>query len=337
MRRRRLIALGCLGAMALALAIALRPSGAGTEPRGHAGPVRQHSPDAPGPARAPALVAAPAGSLPAAVEGAASAPLGDGGVLLGGLNAADVSTSAIVRLHAGGARRAGQLPIALHDTAAVTLGGAVYLLGGGDASSNATIYRYDPVTRAVSAAGRLPRAASDVSAVAVNGTAYVVGGYTGKGWLDTVVAWRPGESLARVVGHLSQPRRYAAVTAVGSRILIAGGTLPGGSASSRLERFDVTSGRDRVVGQLPVGLAHAAAATLSGYAYLLGGRRSALGTQTAEVLAVDPVSGRVTQAGRLPSPVSDAAAITAGRTVELAGGRSPRGTLSSITALTPRS
>ena len=76
----------------------------------------------------------------------------------------------------------------------------------------------------------MPQPASDVGAAAIAGTAYVVGGYTGTRWLNTIVAWRPGQRR-RVVAHLPQTLRYAAVTAVGGKLVIAGGSLENGTAS----------------------------------------------------------------------------------------------------------
>ena len=90
--------------------------------------------------------------------------------------------------------------------------------------------------------------------------AYVFGGYTGSRWLDTVVEWRPNGS-AKVVGHLPYPLRYAAVTAVGRRLVIAGGSLPSGRASSAVLSFDPATGRVLRVGNLPAPTTHAAAAT----------------------------------------------------------------------------
>ena len=109
---------------------------------------------------------------------------------------------------------------------AATIGGTTYLFGGGD--RGATSDRIVAVRGAPSTAGRLPRQASDVSATTVGDTAYIVGGYDGVRPLDTIVAWRPG-APARVVARLPQPVRYAAVAAVGGRVLVAGGTTGTGA------------------------------------------------------------------------------------------------------------
>src|SRR5207244_3199711 len=133
--------------------------------------------------------------------------------------------------------QAGRLPLALHDAAAVRLGGADYLFGGGDATTqHAEILRVDPQTGTATTVGQLPAPSSDQAATAIGGTAYVVGGFTGRRWLDTIVAWRPG-AKARIVGHLATPLRYAAVTAVAGRLVIAGGSLPRGAASAAVLAF----------------------------------------------------------------------------------------------------
>src|SRR5262249_56156205 len=109
--------------------------------------------------------------------------------------------------------------------------------------------------------GGLAAPSSDQAAAVLDGTAYVIGGYTGTQWLDTIIAWRPGRA-AKVVAHLHSPLRYAAVTAVGNEIVIAGGSLPDGTASRDVLAFRPRSRIVRV-GLLPAPTTHAAAATLA--------------------------------------------------------------------------
>ena len=84
-------------------------------------------------------------------------------------------------------------------------------------------------------AGRLPAASSDASAASIGATAYVVGGYTGVRWLNTILAFQPGHAT-RIVARLPEGIRYAAVATAGSSLVIAGGTLPDGSASRAVYR-----------------------------------------------------------------------------------------------------
>ena len=259
-----------------------------------------------------------AGTLPAPVMDPATA----GGMYAGGLNSADVSVAAEVSLSPR-PRTIGSLPGALHDAAAAQLGSHTYFFGGGNIGSSATIYRLGASTTTVA---RLPRAASDVAAAAIAGTAYIVGGYDGASPLDTILAWRPGEAVARVVGHLPNPVRYASVAAVGGKLIVAGGTV-GVAASQDVLSFDPASGSVRRIGRLPAPLTHAAAATLRGHVYLFGGRGADLTSQRASILAIDPATGRVRSAGRVPAALSDMGATVAGSGVLLVGGKDASGTV----------
>jgi len=273
------------------------------------------------------------GSLGAPLQDPASAPVGAGGLLLGGLTAADTSSSAILSVTAHGDRPRGTLPTARHDTAAVTIGGAVYLFGGGDGTKQLDeILRIDPATGRVTAVGHLPAASSDSGAAAVGGTAYVVGGYTGTRWLDTVVAWKP-RGAAHVVAHLPSPVRYAAVTSVGGTVVIAGGSLPAGTASAAVLGFDPASGSVRRLGTLPAPTTHAAAAAIGRLAYVIGGRGADVGAVTERIVSVDPAQREVRAAGRLDVARSDLAAIGLGSRILLAGGRAASGTVATIAEL----
>ena len=262
-------------------------------------------------------------------------PPGPAALLLGGLTAADTSSASIVFVTARGARPRGTLPTARHDTAAVTIGGAVYLFGGGDGTKQLDeILRIDPATGRVTAAGRLPAASSDSGAAAVGGTAYVVGGYTGTRWLDTIVAWKPG-GAAHVVAHLPSPVRYAAVTAVGGTVVIAGGSLPAGTASAAVIGFDPATGSVRRLGTLPAPTTHAAAAAIGGLAYVIGGRGATWARATDRIVSVDPAARKVRAAGTLDVARSDLAAIGLGGRILLAGGRAASGTVATISELVP--
>src|SRR5204862_33029 len=158
------------------------------------------------------------------------------------------------------------------------------------------ILRGGPASGRAARAGRRPAASSDSAAAAIGGTAYVIGGYTGTHWLDTIVAWRPG-GVAHVVAHLPATLRYAAVTAVGGRLVVAGGSLENGTASDAV--LEYVPGAKRVVriGRLPAPTTHAAAATLDGVAYVIGGRGAALDSPTTRVVSVDPRTHRVRPVG----------------------------------------
>ena len=282
------------------------------------------------------LVPLSAGTLDSAVQDAAATAIGGGAVLLGGLTAADTSRDDIVTVSRAGSRRVGRLPTALHDSAAVGIGRLVYLFGGGTGTAQIdTIVRVDPATGAAEAIGHLPAGSSDQAATGIGGTAYIVGGYTGTRWLDTIVAWKPG-GAARVVAHLPQPVRYAAVTAVGARLIVAGGSLPNGTASDAVYEYVPASGRVFKLGRLPAATTHAAAATFGSTAYVIGGRGATVGTPTDRIVAVDGSERKIVQAGALQQPLSDLAAIGEPYGILVVGGKSTAGTVASIVELRPR-
>ena len=294
------------------------------------------SPASSAPLGAQRLVPVPAGTLDSAVQDAAATTFGGGAVLLGGLTAADTSRDDIVTVTRAGSRRVGRLPTALHDSAAVALGRLVYLFGGGTATAQIdTIVRVDPATGAAEAVGHLPSGSSDQSAAGIGGTAYIVGGYTGGTWLNTVVAWKPG-GKARIVAHLPQAVRYSAVTAVGGRLIIAGGSLQNGSASDAVYEYVPAAGRVFRLGRLPAPTTHAAAATLGSIAYVIGGRGASVGTPTDAIVAVDVARRKIVPAGTLPQPLSDLAAVGETHGILVAGGKSSAGTVASIVELQPR-
>src|SRR4051794_16688890 len=73
--------------------------------------------------------------LPTPVQLPGLARLRDGTVLaVGGLDAADRSVDAIVRLSPGRARRVGRRPVAAHDIGAAAIGDVLYAFGGGTAA-----------------------------------------------------------------------------------------------------------------------------------------------------------------------------------------------------------
>ncbi len=276
------------------------------------------------PASPPVLHARTTGHLPFGMQRATAAVAVPQVVtLLGGLDPSATSRPNIERLRSGEATALGTLQAPVHDAAAVSIGSDVYLFGGGSESSSvSSIIRVDPNTGRSQPAGSLPQPSSDLAAAAVGGTAYLVGGFTGQVPLDTILAWRPG-SQARIVGRLPQPLRYAAVTAVSDKVLIAGGDAPNGPSRQVLE-FDPTTGQVSQLATLPHPLSHASAAALGGFVYLLGGR-GANGAPTREITSVDPSTGATAPAGELPQAVSDSAAAALANTIMLAGGRTGSG------------
>src|SRR4029077_13299445 len=121
-----------------------------------------------------------------------------------------------------------------------------------------------------------------------------------------IVAWRPG-SVAHVVAHLPAALRYAAVTAVGGGIVIAGGSLENGTASDAVLEYVPSTHRVIKLGRLPAPTTHAAAATLGGIAYVIGGRGAIVGSVTPRIVSVDVAAKHIRAAGSLQVGRSDLA------------------------------
>jgi DNA-binding beta-propeller fold protein YncE len=275
------------------------------------------------------------GSLPAPLMDPSYVPSGGGIVLLGGLNAADTSVDTVIAAAYHGSKVIARLPSVRHDTAAAVINRNIYVFGGGNGPSQLSdIVRVDPRAGRSTLVGHLPAASSDSTAAAIGGSAYIVGGYTGTRWLDTIVAYRPG-TTARVVAHLPHTLRYAAVTAVGNRLVIAGGSLENGTASDSVLLYAPATGRVTKIGTLPAPTTHAAAAAIGNVAYVIGGRGASTGTPTTAIVAVDVARKRIRAAGQLKTARSDLAVATFGSRIIVAGGKSAAGTVATISQLAP--
>jgi len=129
---------------------------------------------------------------------------------------------------------------------------------------------------------------------------------------------------ARVVAHLPQPVRYAAVASAGGKVVVAGGTV-GTSATDAVYAFDPLTKQVKRVGRLPAPTTHAAAAGVGNEVFVFGGRAGTLNSQRATVVAVDPQRRRIRRAGHLPAMLSDLAAVSTTKGVLVLGGRDPQG------------
>jgi Galactose oxidase, central domain len=275
---------------------------------------------------APRLVASPIGVLPAPLQDAAVAALGNQVYAFGGLTATQASSGGVSRISATVVSALPPLPTPLHDASAATIGGRLYVLGGGQSVSYSGIGRYDPAAGATSLVGALPTPLSDLATARIGPTTYVVGGFTGTVFSNQILAYGGGRS-ARVVGHLPEGLRYAAVAAVGGRLVIAGGRTTAGATDAVL-RFDPASGRTTRIGRLPQPLMHASAGVIGTTAYVVGGQTAA-GTATNWVLGIDP-AGRVHRALHLAQPLSDAGVATTSAGLVVVGGSDGRGPVKSV-------
>ena len=133
-----------------------------------------------------------------------------------------------------------------------------------------------------------------------------------------------------MVAHLPTALRYAAVTAVAGRLIIAGGSLANGTASDAVLEFVPGAGRVVRVGRLPAPTTHAAAAAIGGVAYVIGGRGAAAGTPTRRIVPSTPRTRRIRAAGALRAPRSDLAAARVGGRILVAGGARRAGAVSTL-------
>jgi outer membrane protein assembly factor BamB len=270
----------------------------------------------------------------AVADAAVAAPRGGSLLLLGGIDAAQRSSSAIVELTGAQSSVRSRLPEIQHDAQAAVLGGQVYVFGGGDIASYTHILRFDPASGTVVVAGELPRPQSDVAVATIGATAYVVGGFDGVAPLDTIVAWRPG-GASRVVARLPFAVRYAAVAAVGGRLIIAGGTGADG-VTDAIWSYDPGDGAVVQIGSLPNPVTHASAVALGGRIYLVGGRAAVSGGQRASIVEIDPATARASVVGSLPTRLSDSGVAVLGGRIVVAGGQASGGAAqSTILSLTP--
>jgi len=270
--------------------------------------------------------------LPAPVSGETVVPQGSGILIIGGLDAGDVSIASVTRLdpESGATNSAGSLSQPLHDAAAATLPGRVLVFGGGSATTIDEVEQLVP-GGAGTVVGRLPAPSSDLSAVTVAGRAYVLGGYDGQEALGAVLRTRGGAKL-ETIAKLPVPVRYAATVARGPKVYAFGGEETSGADTNAIQILDTRSGRVTVVGHLPGTLAHASAVSLGDRIYILGGRLN--GSTTDQILRFDPRGGTAVPVGHLPAPIQNAAATSVGGVGYLIGGLTPQeNAVASIVAL----
>jgi N-acetylneuraminic acid mutarotase len=275
-------------------------------------------------------------SLPAPLRDPAYAALSPGHfALIGGLSAADSSTTEVYLGDLKHVSQPATLGVAQHDAQAAALGGRVYVFGGGSFSELDHIFSFDPTSSALATVGALPSAQSDVAVASIGDTAYVVGGYDGVSWKNTILSYSPGATSTKTAATMPVGLRYAAVAAIDGRVLIAGGSTPS-SASRAIFSFDPGTGHVSRIGTLPSPVTHGELAPLGQFAYLVGGRGNGATSQTAHIYAIDPRTGKVTPAGRLPAGLSDAALVANGNSLLLIGGLEPSGSVSDqVAELTP--
>lgn len=256
--------------------------------------------------------------LPSPLSGEALAPSDGGLLIIGGLDQTGVSTGVIESFDpsAGKIAPAGALSEPLHDLAASTVGSRTLTFGGGSTSTVDLVQSLAPKADA-RVVGHLPSPSSDLAAVAIGDTAYAIGGYDGSVAIGTVSATTDGSRMSPVA-MLPVPVRYAAVASRGHEIYVFGGETSAGADSAAIQAVDVTTGKAKVVGQLPTTLAHASALTVDDRILIVGGREA--GSAGKSILAFDPSADMAKKVGELPSPITNSAAAAVGNRGYLIGG-----------------
>src|SRR6266536_3013320 len=202
--------------------------------------------------------------LPAPLSRAVALPDGNGGaLLLGGLDRSQASSDRVLHLDLarGTATPAGRLAAPVHDAAGALLGGTAYVFGGGAQQTVADVQAVVSGGRAL-LAGRLPAPRSDLAAATVDGRAYLVGGYDGRAPSRAVLETADGRHF-RTVAQLPRGVRYPALAAAGEVVYVFGGEPAAGAESRAIQAINLRTGSARMVGQLPQGVAHAAAVRLA--------------------------------------------------------------------------
>ncbi len=311
-RRRRLIFLTAIAALALTALLIGISGGGGTSVGGST-------------AAQTFLQSRPSESLPAPISGEAVVATRNGPLILGGLDASENSASGAFLLSSASGKlsEAGSLTGPLHDAAATLLGERVLIFGGGTETSTNAVQAL-PAPGGIVAAGtvaetigRLPTVRSDLSAVSIGATAYVLGGYDGVKPIDSVLATTDGKTFSQVA-KLPAPARYLAVATLGGRIYAFGGETENGSTSDAIQEVDPRAGSSRIVGHLPAPVSHASAVALGGSVYVLGGEEA--GSPSSRIWRFEPGGKTVSPAGRLPRPISGAGAAVVGSSGYLIGG-----------------
>ena len=264
--------------------------------------------------------------LPSARSGAAAADYNGNLVIIGGLSAAGLSTPTVFML--GHTQSAASLPGAVHDAAATVTQGRLLLFGGGQFEGSDRIIQVAPgKPRQI---GTLPQPLSDLEAVTISRRAYVIGGWNGSATNPYV--YRVDEhGHVTTAGRLPLGLRYAAVAAIGSRIIVAGGELASGAPTANAYAFDSSTGRTAGLPRLPAPTDHAAGAVLNGTFYVIGGVRN--GSLTNRILAWRPGERRWRVAGRMQRPLADAAVAEFDGGIAVAGGRDASGKLTAVSLL----
>ncbi len=341
-RRRRTFAVSVVLVLLLILIIAT--TGGGGIPSKRATTGQATLPTSPAP-----LEYTPSAALlaPILASAAARIPGNPALTLLGGLDANNSASAGVAFVDSTTIKLVGTLPASLFAAAAVTIGEDEYLFGGAEGTASAPVpqpYIYSYAVKgsgAITQDGELHSPNYGLSAAVIGQTVYLVGGDDGTHTLADIYAWSPGHGAPTLAAQLPVGLRYAAVSAVGERLVIAGGLTASGPASKAIYVFDSATHKIKALRtKLPRAIYAAAGETLGKLAYVIGGATvggtatNATALPVGTIYSVDPATGKVANAGTLQYPLAEAAATVIGDTIYLAGGLSGSAAVSYVGKLT---
>lgn len=239
------------------------------------------------------------GNLAFPTHDAASAAIGETGLVLGGGTVAPVASAQSLS-PSGTSSQLAPLPEARADATGVVSGGVAYIVGGYAgphldpevlATTNGQAYRQ---VAALRVPVRYPAVAS------LDGLIYVFGGESSSGSpVGDIQVVDPGNGTAKVVGQLPFALSGASAGDLDGVVYVAGGVPAsragtGGAASSGTPgpvndvfAFDTATDSLQRAGTLPVAVAYAGAAVSGSRLYLVGGEVTG-GAQTPDVQFVTP-------------------------------------------------
>jgi hypothetical protein len=208
----------------------------------------------------------------------AAVDLADGRVLVAGGFAANSALKSAEVLESGSWTSVGDMAARRHNHAAVRLDDGRVLVAGGNAGPEggfATLSScevFDPSTDTFSAAASMPGPRSGAGAVLLgDGDVLVVGGHSGIGPLATALLYDAGSNSWSSAGTRSGTGPCTATLLDDGRVLVAGGVVAGGDASTAADLYDPSTGTFTALDPMITGRSNHTANLLEDGSVLLAG------------------------------------------------------------------
>ncbi|MCU1677054.1 MAG: Kelch repeat-containing protein [Frankiales bacterium] len=210
------------------------------------------------------------GTLAAAVHDTAAVVLAGRVLVVGG--GAATESSAVQRVAGDGTTSlAGRLPEPRSDLNAVTVGTSMYVVGGYTGAADVATVLRSSDGRRFTVVGRLPVTVRYAAVVALGTDIWVIGGDHLRAPTDAVQRIDTLTGRVTLAGHLARALGHASAWTSAGEILVAGGTLAGGSHTDAIARLDLRSFRLTQVAALPSRTSDMGVAQVGDVTYLLGG------------------------------------------------------------------